>query len=222
MPFAAEWLYRKLGHRYFWSYVAFEIVSALRRGNHGDPDRVFVQVGGGALASGLIRGLTEARDLGLISRLPRIHAVQTEGAYPLIRAWGLFVDRFGPFPSGDPGGLDRASKSRLAEALAWAAAHRSEFMWPWETPPHSVAHGILDDETYDWLAVVGGMVESGGCPVTADEALLVEAASLGRETTGIRVDATGASGLAGAVAQVRRGNVRTGESLVVLFTGRER
>src|SRR5260221_11822603 len=28
MPFAAEWLYRKLGHRYFWSYVAFEIVSA--------------------------------------------------------------------------------------------------------------------------------------------------------------------------------------------------
>src|SRR5437763_935452 len=28
MPFAAEWLYRRLGHRYFWAYVAFEITSA--------------------------------------------------------------------------------------------------------------------------------------------------------------------------------------------------
>ena len=42
--------------------------------------------------------------------------------------------------------------------LAWAARHRSAFMWPWETEPHSVADGILDDETYDWLAVVRGML----------------------------------------------------------------
>src|SRR5437764_962763 len=28
VPFAADWLYRKLGHRYFWAYVAFEITSA--------------------------------------------------------------------------------------------------------------------------------------------------------------------------------------------------
>ena len=41
-------------------------------------------------------------------------------------------------------------------ALAYAARHRSDFMWPWEAEPHSVAHGILDDETYDWLAVVAG------------------------------------------------------------------
>ena len=24
-------------------------------------------------------------------------------------------------------------------------------MWAWETTPASVAHGILDDETYDWV-----------------------------------------------------------------------
>src|SRR4051795_12592785 len=28
MPFAADWLYRRLGHRYFWAYVAFEAMSA--------------------------------------------------------------------------------------------------------------------------------------------------------------------------------------------------
>ena len=47
-------------------------------------------------------------------------------------------------------------------ALADAARHRSAFMWPWETEPRSVAHGILDDETYDWLAVVRAMLATGG------------------------------------------------------------
>src|SRR5207249_3161509 len=46
-------------------------------------DRLFVQVGGGALASSLVQGLTEARSLGVATRLPRIHAVQTRGGYPL-------------------------------------------------------------------------------------------------------------------------------------------
>jgi adenylate cyclase len=28
VPFAADWLYRRLGHRYFWAYVVFEVTSA--------------------------------------------------------------------------------------------------------------------------------------------------------------------------------------------------
>src|SRR3954449_12984880 len=28
MPFAAEWLYRRLGPHYFWAYAAFEVVTA--------------------------------------------------------------------------------------------------------------------------------------------------------------------------------------------------
>ncbi len=46
-------------------------------------------------------------------------------------------------------------------ALARAAGHRSQFMWPWEEPPHSVASGILDDETYDWLAILRGVAAPG-------------------------------------------------------------
>src|SRR4051794_4107596 len=29
MPFASEWLYRRLGWRYFWAYAAFDVLSAL-------------------------------------------------------------------------------------------------------------------------------------------------------------------------------------------------
>ncbi len=42
-------------------------------------------------------------------------------------------------------------------------------MWPWETEPVSLAHGILDDETYDWLAVVRAMLLTGGRSVVVDE-----------------------------------------------------
>ena len=43
-------------------------------------------------------------------------------------------------------------------------------MWPWETEPRSMAHGILDDETYDWLPVVTAMADGNGAPVIATEA----------------------------------------------------
>jgi threonine synthase len=48
-------------------------------------DRVFVQVGGGALASACVRGFQAVTPSA--GRLPRVHAVQTAGAFPLIRAW---------------------------------------------------------------------------------------------------------------------------------------
>ena len=42
-------------------------------------------------------------------------------------------------------------------------------MWPWETVPHSLAHGILDDETYDWVALVDAMLATGGQAIVVDE-----------------------------------------------------
>ena len=39
--------------------------------------------------------------------------------------------------------------------------------WP---DPHSLADGILDDETYDWIADVDAMRVSGGRPIVAAEA----------------------------------------------------
>jgi threonine synthase len=199
--------------------LGYELADTLRR-TARRLDHLLVQVGGGALAASVIQGLTEARALGVLERLPRIHAVQTQRAHPLARAHGLVLDqlrdRFGP----DPGAVADAVASGAAEdELGRVARHRSTFMWPWEPEPHSVATGILDDETYDWLAVVRGMLATGGGPVLVSEAGLREANRLARETTGIDVDPTGSAGLAGLLRLRRLGAVRDDESCAVLFTG---
>ena len=95
-------------------------------------------------------------------------------------------------------------------------------MWPWEEEPRSIATGILDDETYDWRAVVEGMLATGGSPVVVDERTLSEANELAVEWTGIRVDPTGSAGLAGLMALRAEGLVEDDERVAVLFTGVQR
>ena len=187
-------------------------------------DRLFVQVGGGALASSVIQGLDEARSLGVIDHLPRLHAVQAHNAHPVQRAHDLVVLRLLEHTDdsyGSPTETLRAAMSSgaLDEELAWIARHRSQFMWPWTPAPHSVAGGILDDETYDWLAVVRGMLVTGGSPVTVGEELLLDATELARTATGIDVDPTSAAGLAGLLRLRQDGAIHPDETSAVLFTG---
>lgn len=159
------------------------------------PDALFVQVGGGALASALAQGLTIARASGVIPSLPKLIAVQTAGCAPLARAW-----------------------ERLGDVdLSAAAKRRSQFMWPWETTPTSLAHGILDDETYDWWAIAEGMRASGGSTVVVDEAQVAAAYEAGRLHTNIRASATGTAGLAGMIAKPD-----SGKRIAVIFSGVER
>ena len=194
-------------------------------------DHLVVQVGGGALASSCIQALREAVALGELDRMPRIHTVQTRGAWPLARAWDLAAARLlGHEPDGRhrlPQRSNATADELALRALTAAGAailddlprHRSAWMWPWETAPHSVAHGILDDETYDWYAVVRGMVETGGQPVVVDEATLSAANRLAMWATGIDVDHTGSAGLAGLLDLRRRGEIAADETVAVLFTG---
>ncbi len=187
--------------------LGYELASALADGPA--LDRLIVQVGGGALASACYEGLDEAAALGRLARVPRIDAVQTTGAWPLPRAFERLSARLPASPDGGD----------IGAALTYAARHRSEFMWPWEEEPHSIAHGILDDETYDWLAVVEGLLRSGGGTVVVDEDTLGRANALAVDATGIDVDPTGSSGLAGLVALRARGEIGDGERVAVLFTG---
>ena len=55
------------------STLAYEIVSTLGNAERR-LDRLFVQVGGGALASACVQGLREARDRGAIGKLPYPHS----------------------------------------------------------------------------------------------------------------------------------------------------
>jgi threonine synthase len=102
-----------------------------------------------------------------------------------------------------------------------AARHRSAFMWPWEGEPRSIATGILDDETYDWRAVVGGMLATGGRPLVVTEECLARAHDLGR-AAGYPVDPTGSSGLAGLLDLIDAGDVDPDARVGVLFTGLDR
>ena len=169
-------------------------------------DRVVIQVGGGALASSVIAGFGNAGAAGIDIEQPRFDTVQTQGAFPLARAYEGVAERV-------------ASGQTIDAALAFAARHRPEFMWPWEAAPHSVAHGILDDETYDWQAVVAGMLRTGGTPLVVDEATLEAANVLARDSTGIDVDHTGSAGLAGLLQLARDGALRPDETVVICLSG---
>jgi threonine synthase len=191
--------------------LGYELVTALAH-LPGGLDHLIIQVGGGALASSCIQALREAVGLGALERLPRIHTVQTAGAHPLERAYGRVRALLPPEPGPEAVRL----------AMAEAAAHRSAFMQPWQEAPHSVATGILDDETYDWRAVVEGMLTTGGRPLVVSEELLLEANRLAVSATGIRADPTGSSGLAGLLELRRSGAVGDTDRAAVLLTGIQR
>ncbi len=170
--------------------LGWEIAAAL--GAPGGPerlDRALVQVGGGALAAGTGWGLGPGF---------RLDTVQAVGGAPLARAWrGALA-----------AGLDVGGTGALA-------ARWDELMTPWDRP-HSVADGILDDETYDWLGVLAVMAASGGRPlVVPDEA--IERALAAAAGTGIPVSATGAAGLAGLL--VDEGRAPEDEEVAVIFSG---
>lgn len=206
--------------------LGFEIVDALSR-QEQTLDALFVQVGGGALASATVQALAQAHALGAVAKMPRLHAVQTTAVAPLARAYdrvaGRIATRLG-IATENVAERARQIRHRLADEaieseLHHAAHHRSSFMAPWQHVPESLARGILDDETYDWHAVVTGMLRSGGYPVTADESTLRAAHDLARAKTGIEVCPTGTAGLAGLLALRERGDWHPGEQAAVLFTG---
>ncbi|MBK9037032.1 MAG: PLP-dependent lyase/thiolase [Myxococcales bacterium] len=209
----------------------------------GPLDRVVVQVGGGALASAVAQGLRWAHDRGVIAHVPAVHAVQTAGCFPLVRAWrrvarALAIALSAPVAPAADDATDadgahadaavarwltaHAPPTAIAAAITTAAVDRALFMWPWEQEPRSVASGILDDETYDWLAIVRAMLTTGGWPVVVTEAELL-AARARAAAAGIRASATGAAGLAGVATITEAAGPRGADARVaVLLTGVER
>jgi threonine dehydratase len=153
-------------------------------------NRVFIQVGGGAFASCVGDAFAHT------SPHTRLHAVQTQGCAPLARAW---------LHAANTGGTKDAG-------TRW-----TQCMWPWETEPHSLADGILDDETYDWISVLNSMTDSGGFPVVATEDQIESALALAQRTTSIDVSPTGSAGLAGLTAL--RAEIGDHERVAVVFSG---
>lgn len=64
--------------------VAFELYHQL---DGGAPDWIIVPTGAGPLLYGIYKGFEELRRLGLLSKAPRMAAVQAEGCQPIVRAF---------------------------------------------------------------------------------------------------------------------------------------
>ncbi len=191
------------------STLGFEIVASLVEGSM-TADHVVVQVGGGALATATIRAFDGAVEAGLLGETPRIHTVQPAGAAPLARAYTKLRMLAGDHPS----------RRDIELHAARAARQRSEYMWPWEHPA-SVASGIIDDETYDWLAVVKAMMKTGGTAIVASEGELL-GAHAAAHAAGFPASPTGSAGLAGVAKLVREATIGASDRVVVLVTGAER
>jgi threonine synthase len=103
------------------------------------------------------------------------------------------------------------------------AGSASHFMWPWDgAPPHSLAHGILDDVTYDWYFLLRAVLRSGGQAEILSEGTIRDAYEKTQLHTGIPVCPTGAAGLAGLIQLQASGAITPGESVGLLFTGFDR
>jgi threonine synthase len=155
-------------------------------------DRIFVQVGGGAFATCVGDGFRGGPT-------PRLTVVQTESCAPFDRAWRKAQQL----------GLDDIG-------FEWDSCMR-----PWQSTepagPHSLASGILDDETYDWIGIIEGLARSHGNSAVVSEAHVAEANDLALAHTSVPVDATGSAGLAGLVA--RRGDIGSNERVGVILSG---
>ena len=127
--------------------LGWEIGEQLGRAGVGALDRIFVQVGGGAFAACV--GAHAIRPDGSTPSRPRV-------ARRSRRAW-------------DASAHDDRRRHRARRAPRWA-----ELMTPWPDP-HSLADGILDDETYDWLGVFDAIGAWGDAPIVAAEADVVAA-----------------------------------------------
>ncbi len=115
----------------------------------------------------------------------------------------------------------RLDAHAIDRAIHAAAEDRARYMWPWETEPTSLASSILDDEAYDWLAIMRGMLTTAGWPIVASEANVLEAYRDGRGA-GIEASATGTAGLAGALTLAQAGLLDPRDRVAVLFTGVDR
>ncbi len=68
------------------------------------------------------------------------------------------------------------------------AGEAGHIMWPWDGgPPHSLAHGILDDVTYDWYYLLCAVLRSGGRAEILLEDTIRDAYNMAQSHTGIPV-----------------------------------
>ncbi len=146
-------------------------------------ERLVVHVGGGALGSSLVQGLAGAVALERWTAMPRVDTVQTEGCAPLAAAFERLRTTLGDAP------VER-----------WIDIDPQPLMQPWPSEPASMADGILDDVTYDWVVLAWAMLATGGDALVAREPDVGRAHRVATDA-GWHASATGSAGIAGLITR---------------------
>jgi threonine synthase len=116
--------------------------------------------------------------------------------------------------------FDSAVVQSVIRDMAGSPGH---YMWPWDgAAPHSLAHGILDDFTYDWFFLLRAVLRSGGRADILTEDAIRDAHEKAQRHTGAPVCPTGAAGLAGLIQLTDSGAIDRDESVGLFFTGFDR
>ena len=127
-------------------------------------------------------------------------AVQAEGCAPFDKAWK---------------GLPQETTDQ--EKIDYAISNAETLMSPWKKP-ESLATGILDDITYDWIGVVTALAHTGGESIVASEKEIAVAYDLVNRH-GVNAEPTGSAGVAGVMSAVKSGYLERTDRVGVLLTG---
>jgi threonine synthase len=185
--------------------IFYEMATQIKKEFSGELDTIFVQVGGGALTSAVVYGFNMLKKSGLIKRAPRLICVQTKSCYPLKLAFDKVM----------------ALKNNLSieRLMVKVGKEGKKYMKAWDrNVPESLAEGILDDTTYDWLNVIESVIDTEGDVVVVAEKEVEKAYEMVK-SLGMNVSATGTAGLAGLLKYIKENKPKKGEKIGLLFTG---
>ena len=225
-------------------------------------DSVIIQVGGGALASSFIKTLNELYKLHIIKKMPTIYITQTQGCFPIIRAYYLIIKEIARqnnlicslnFKKTSTVNQNNAKQNN--KIIEYISMYNNEiihianfikkhyynniiqnilnkiiqyntvndYMWSWEIEPISIAQGILDDITYDWIEIIHGLLSTGGIPIIITENDILNTNIIAKKNTNINVSYTGSSGLAGLIKLDKLNLISQDiKNIATIFTGIER
>jgi threonine synthase len=172
---------------------SFEIWEQLGR---QAPDRIVVPVGDGNIISGIWKGMTELRALGLVDRLPRLVCAQAASSDAVSRAVRAVR---GIQASGAP--------------PTWADVRIEPVQ------ADTIADSLAVDRPRDGLAAVRAVIESRGEALTVTDGEIVAAVAEVATTTGLFVEPAAAVTWACLKRLARNGTLDPAERLVLILTG---
>lgn len=169
--------------------VSFELFEQL---GYKIPDRIFVPVGDGVIISGVYKGFEDLMNLGVISKIPIVVAVQSEGSDNLVRnCKGGFINK-----TKETNQIDFTIK-----------------------PSQTIADSISVDIPRNFYMAQHFIQKYQGEFLSVTDAKIIEASKTLSKNTGLFAEPAAAAAFAGFLTYYRENKLSNDSSNVVLLTG---